>query len=284
MSSQPSIYFCNGKYLPAHRATISVHDLGLLRGFGLFEALRTYDGQPFLLKAHLDRLFHGAKAIGLKSPLTHSNFKKVITRLLRKNHFDESLIRIILTGGPSDGFLPQKKPTVVILVDPFHPFPSWQYQKGISLMTAPAGRILPEIKSTIYFAAVMQTMKAVRWGFTEVVYVDEQGALLEGTTYNVFAVLAGSRLVTPQNGILAGITAACVLNIARRLHIPVLRKPITPRFLRQSKELFITSSNRELISVIRVNHMRIGNGRPGPVTQQIHMAYQKLTQDLVKKS
>lgn len=267
------IYFCNGRYVSADQARIFVHDLGLIRGFGLFESVRTYGGKPFLLEGHLKRLFDAATQVGLKPALNRNSMARVIGSLLRKNDFDESLIRIILTGGLSSGFLPQGRSTLIILADRLHPFPARQYKNGIELMSTPLFRIHPEIKSTVYFSAVVETMRAARRGFDEVVYVDKEGAILEGTTFSVFAVLPGPRLVTPKDGVLPGITAECVIQLARRLKIPVERHPISPRMLRQARELFITSSNRELIPAVRVDRLKIGNGKPGPVTRQLHQVY-----------
>jgi len=274
MRNKP-IYFCGGRYVSADEARVSVHDLGLARGFGLFESLRTYGGKPFLLREHLNRFFVAVKQVGLRSPLGKTGIVDVIRRLLRKNDFDESLVRIILTGGISSGLLPKDHPTLIILVDPFHPFPEWQYEKGVKLMSSPSARIHPEIKSTVYFSAVVATMRAARHGFHEVVYVDEKNAILEGTTFSVFAVLTGPRLVTPRDGVLPGITADYVINLAKKLGIAVERRPISRRMLRQARELFITSSNRELIPAARVDRLRIGNGRPGPVTRQLHQAYRR---------
>jgi len=273
MPQKPPIYFCNGKYVPADQTRISVHDLGLLRGFGLFESLRTYDRKPFLLKPHLERLFRGIRVISLKVPFSQETVSRIIDRLIKMNDFENALIRIILTGGPTSSLLPQEKPTMIVMVDPFHQFPAWQYEKGIALMTTHFFRIHPEIKTTVYFSAVMETVRAVRSGFHEAVYVDHRGAILEGTTFNVFAVLPGPRLVTTEKGVLPGVTAACVIKLAKRLKIPVQRNPISSTMLRRADELFITSSNRELIPVIRVDKKRIGNGKPGVITRQLHRTY-----------
>ncbi|MBI4026266.1 MAG: aminotransferase class IV [Verrucomicrobia bacterium] len=272
-------YFCNGAYLRADHATISVGDLGLIRGFGLFESLRTYGGKPFLLAEHLDRLFHAAKTVGLKPPMRRHGIARVVRRLLKKNRFAESLIRIVMTGGPSSALLPLGPPTLIVMADEFHPFPPWQYEKGISLMTTPLARIHPEIKSTVYFSAVVAAAQAGRRGFTEAVYVDRKGALLEGTTYNVFAVLPGPRLITPREGVLPGITADCVIALARKSELPVERRPLSRSMLRRAREMFITSSNREVIPVIRVDRVRIGDGIPGGVTQQLHAAYRAVAQN-----
>ena len=162
------------------------------------------------------------------------------------------------------------------MTDPLHPFPAWQYEKGIKLMTTPTFRIHPDIKSTVYFSAVFESARADRTGFTEVAYVDSKGAILEGSTFNVIAVLSGPKLVTAKEGVLAGVTIRCVLECARKLKIPVVRSSITPQMIRGAKEMFITSSNRELIPVRQVDQIKIGSGMPGPITQQLHDEYRSL--------
>lgn len=278
MSLKQPTYFCNGKYLPADQATLSVRDLGICRGFGVFESVRTYNGIPFRLNPHLDRLFGSIRKTGLKSPWTQQMLTRIINQLLRKNRFKESLIRIIVTGGLTNSMLPTGKPSLVVLVDPMHLFPPAMYQKGIRMMSTSLSRIHPDIKSTVYFSAVIKSVEAVRRGFQEVVYLDHQKSILEGTTFNVFAVLPGPRLVTARENVLPGITATCVLEIAKKLKIPVQRSPISIGTLKRAKELFITSSNRELIPVVQLDRQKISNGKPGPMTQLLHREYLKVVE------
>ncbi len=273
MSASNPIYFINGRYVPAHRAVVSVRDLGFTRAFALFEALRTYNRVPFLLGEHLRRLQHGARAVGLRCPHSHAKIRPIMETLIRRNGPGELLLRVILTGGESRRMVPDAAPGFAVLADPFHAFPMRQYQKGVALMTIPADRMHPELKSTVYFSAVQGTMQALRRGFDEAVYARANGDLMEGTTFNLVAVLPGPRLVIPGEGTLPGVTQDCILQIARRLRIPVARRPITPRMLAACREMFITSSNREVIPVARVNRHRLG--APGEWTRRIHAEYQK---------
>jgi branched-chain amino acid aminotransferase len=272
---KPIFYFCNGKYVPRDKAVVSIHDIGLLRGYGLFESLRTYDGKPFLLREHIKRLYRGLKFAEIRPPYNAHELDRIIRATIKKNSLPNVLIRIIITGGKTQSLIPQSDPTVMVLVDPLHPFPEWQYERGLALKTTPYPRIHPAIKSIVYFSAVLETRKALRKGFHEVVYVDEKNSLLEGTTYNLFAVLPGPKLITAKEGVLAGVTADCVIKIAKKLRIPVIRSPITQSMLKKAKELFITSSNRELIPAIRVDQLKIGNGKPGPITQKLHQSYKE---------
>ncbi len=268
-----SLYFLAGRVVPASKASVPVLDLGMMRGFALFESLRTYGGKPFLLDRHLDRLLREARRVGLKCPHSRIEIVRIVDRLLRRNRFSEALVRILLTGGFSTKLVPTARPTFAVLVDPLHAFPAWQYAKGIALMSIPFERAFPEMKTTNYFAAVWGTMRALRTGFHEIVYARENGDLLEGSTFNLFVVLPGPRLVTPREDVLAGVTAGCVLGLARKMKIPVERRAIRPSDLLRAREAFITSSNREVLPVRRVDRRRIGNGKAGPLTARLHAAY-----------
>ena len=162
------------------------------------------------------------------------------------------------------------------MVDPFHPFPEWQYEKGLKLMTTHHARIQPQWKTTVYFPAMLAMQTALKKGSHEAVYVDKHGSILEGTTFNVFCVDRRGCLIAPEKGVLPGVTAGCVLQLARQLKIPIKRESIHPETLRTARECFITSSNRELIPAIQVDGRRIGDGRPGLITRELHFAYRRL--------
>lgn len=274
------VYFLDGRTVRASAARLPIADLAILRGFALFESLRTYGRKPFLLDRHLDRLLGEARRVGLACPYSRAEIARIIQRLLRRNCFPEALIRLLLTGGASPKLIPSGRPTFAVMMDPLPAFPKHQYAKGIALMSIPFERAYPEMKTTNYFAAVWGTMRAVKRGFHEIVYARDNGDLLEGSTFNLFVVLPGQRLITPQKDVLAGVTAGCVLGLARALRIRIARRPIRPADLRRAREAFITSSNREIIPVRRVDRQRIGDGRPGPMTRRLHAAYR----DFVGKS
>ncbi|MDD2707554.1 MAG: aminotransferase class IV [Verrucomicrobiae bacterium] len=269
-------YFCNGNFVPADQPGIFPKDLGLVRGYGILEFLRFYEGVPFQTDAHLRRLWEAIKYVRLPLAITPDFLQKVIVQLVEKNRFSEAMVCIVMTGGVSTGFLPERMPSLIVTADPFEPFPPWQYKVGISLMSAPASRTCPEIKSTGFFSAIYETLRAKRLGFDELVYVDGKGDVLEGTTFNVFAVAPGPSLVTPEKGVLSGITAACVIRLAKDMSIPVRRSPISRDILRAAKEVFITSTCRELTPVIRVDDCLIGKGHPGPLTRSFHLALQEM--------
>ena len=93
-------YF-NGKILPIDKVRIYPDDLGILRGYGIFDVVKTCNDKIFLFDEHFKRMETSAKSYGLKLPLGKSELKEVIVNLVRKNKIKNASIRIVLTAGRS---------------------------------------------------------------------------------------------------------------------------------------------------------------------------------------
>jgi branched-chain amino acid aminotransferase len=263
-----NIYYVDGAFLPADRAVIPVDDLALIRGIGVFDLLRTYNGKPYFLKEHVSRLLASARSIDLELPWTHDEICRVALETLSRNDLNEANIRIIVTGGSSADFMsPGGKPRLLVLVTPLPKLPEQWYRQGIKVITRKIRRINPGAKSINYLTAAMALRHAQVQGAVEVLYLDDDDNVLEGTTSNVFAFLQG-RLVTPDRGILPGITRKVVLESAAGYFSIELRD--LPRHeLLNAQEVFITGTNKGLVPVVDVDGTRIGKGRPGPETGRI---------------
>jgi branched-chain amino acid aminotransferase len=263
-----NIYYVDGEFLPADRAMIPVDDLALVRGIGVFDLLRTYQGKPCFLKEHVDRLLASARSIDLDLPWSHGEICRVAQETLSRNHLEEANIRIIVTGGSSDDFMsPVGKPRLLVLVTPLPKLPEEWYFGGVSVITRKNRRINPGAKSINYLTAAMALRHARAQGAVEVLYLDDDDHVLEGTTSNVFVYFDG-RLVTPEQRILSGITRKVVLEIAAG-HFSIECRDLPKQELLKSQEVFITGTNKGLVPVVDVDGTRIGNGRPGPVTGRI---------------
>lgn len=263
-----NIYYVDGEFVPADRAMIPVDDLALVRGIGVFDLLRTYHGKPCFLKEHVDRLLASARSIDLALPWSHSEICRVALETLSRNKLEEANIRIIVTGGSSDDFMsPVGRPRLLVMVTPLPKLPEQWYRRGIKVITRKIRRINPGAKSINYLTAAMALRHAQAQGAVEVLYLDDEEHVLEGTTSNVFAFFNG-RLVTPEQGILSGITRKVVLEIAAG-HFSIERRDLPRQELLKAQEVFITGTNKGLVPVVDVDGTRIGNGRPGPVTGRI---------------
>ncbi len=263
-----NIYYVDGKFVPADQALIPVDDLAIIRGIGVFDLLRTYQGKPYCLKEHVTRLFESARQINLALPWSREEICRVILETLARNHLEEANIRIIVTGGSSRDFMtPQGKPRLLVLVTPLAKLPAHWYSDGVKVITLRVKRNHPGAKSINYLPAAMALQEAKAQDAVEVLFLDEDDNVLEGATSNIFAVIDGC-LVTPGQNILFGITRQVVLDKAGR-HYPVEIRNLPRSELLGAQEVFITGTSKGLVPVIQVDNASIGNGRPGPETIHI---------------
>ncbi len=263
-----NIYYVDGKFVPADQAMIPVDDLALIRGIGVFDLLRTYDGKPYFLREHVQRLCRSAEEIGLEMPWTQEEICARVLETLDRNQAAEANIRILVTGGSSPDFMtPQGNPRLLVLVTSLPKLPAWWYTKGIKVITTRASRQFPGAKSIDYLPAAMALREAAAEGAIEVIYLDEADHALEGATSNLFAFLE-DRLVTPGRGILSGITRKVVLEIARG-QVEVDIRDLAYSELLSAREVFITGTNKGLVPVVQVDSNVIGDGRPGPMTRKM---------------
>jgi branched-chain amino acid aminotransferase len=272
-----SIFYIDGAFVDAREATLPVDDLAILRGFGVFDFLRTYNGSPFYLEAHVDRLFQSAERIGLAMRWTREEVVDITRQTLAQNQGAEHDIRIMVTGGTSqDGFCPSGNSRLLVMVTPHKDKPRGWYEKGVKLTTWLTQRDFPEAKSTNYIAGIMALQKACTEGGVEALYIGRDGQVLECTTSNIFGFM-GERLITPDTGILPGITRQVVLDLAAGV-FDVEKRRLSLQDLHAMDEVFITSSTREIVPVIRIDEETIGRGKPGSRTLKLMSRFSELTQ------
>mgnify|MGYP001417912691 CR=1 FL=1 len=271
-----NIFYVDGKFLPADEAVIPVTDLSVLRGFGVFDFLRTYGGKPFHLEDHVKRLERSADLLGIPLPTPCKAVEDLVLETLKRNNYEESNIRIVLTGGISaDGFTPDGKPRLLIMVTPLTKMPESWYEKGVKIVTIPYSRFMPGAKSINYVHAIYAMRNARKDGAMEALYVTSDGYATECTTSNIFACMNG-KLVTPGNTILPGITRQVVLNM-EELSGEIEIRDIKLDTLLDADEVFITSSNKEVVPVVDIDGRIIGKGQPGGETRRAMKLFSEYT-------
>ncbi len=271
-----AIYYINGEFVPAEQACLPINDLAILRGFAVFELLRTYGGKPFFLDAHLERLENSARRIGLHLSWSKEEMTDIVLRTLARNRFAEANIRIVATGGPSADFMtPENNPRLLVLISPLPELPAAWYREGVKAITRVTERTITGAKSTDYIPATIAMEEARRKGAVEAIYVTRDGRVQEGTTSNVF-IFTGEELVTPGRDILPGITRRVILDLAKPLY-PVVIRDISKEELYGAAEVFITGTNKGLVPVVQIDDRTIGAGRPGPATCRLMTALAERT-------
>jgi len=271
---------------PEH-ATVSVYDRGFLYGDAVFEVLRTYGGRPFAIDEHLARLRRSAERVFIVVPVDDATLGREVEAALAAARGDasrESYVRIVVTRGSGPLSLDPDTathPLRVIFVEPVVPPAREAYLHGVVLATVSTRRAADDTaasgaKVTNYLANLLALRDARARGAQEALVVDARGYVVEGASSNVFVVAAGRVATPPESaGILAGITRAHILRAARDLGVPVAERDVSPDDVYGADEVFITSSIRELMPVIRVDDRTIGPGVPGPIARALHRRFRE---------
>ncbi|MEM0382541.1 MAG: branched-chain-amino-acid transaminase [Nitrososphaerota archaeon] len=285
---EPLIYI-DGEFYAKSSAKISVFDHGFLYGDGVFEGIRVYGGVVFKLREHVERLYRSAKAIRLEIPMTVDEMVDAVIKTVRVNGFRDAYIRLVVTRGVGDlGLDPRKcgKPSVIVIVEQLEPILGAQSREtGVKLIISstrrdPVYATSHEVKSLNYLNSILAKLEAIAAGADDAVMLDSRGFVSEATGANIFVVRSGV-LVTPPvtAGILPGITRAFVMELARRLGIPVEERDITPTELLTSDEVFLTGTGAEIVPVAMISGVKIGKIVPGPITSKIIGEFDRIKSD-----
>lgn len=265
------ICYLNGSYVKEAEAKIPISDLGVLRGYGIFDYLRTYLGKPFHLGDHLLRLKYSADQIGLDVPESLEKIEEIISKLLQENHSPESSIKIVVTGGfSSDHMMPENQPTLLILAYPFKPFPKHLYENGIQVITSELLRLTPSAKTTHYTSAIMSLRKAHKKGAYDALYLNRNQEILEATTSNFFAFKDGVLITPASEEILFGITREIVLKIAP---FKIETRPIHYNEIGSLDEAFVCSTNREIMPISQIDGASLKLGENTRALMEVFQDY-----------
>jgi branched-chain amino acid aminotransferase len=290
----PAIVNLNGNITDESHAVISVFDHGFLYGEGIYETLRTYEGQPFLFDRHMHRLRQSAAMLALPIPLTDAGIDQRFRDTMRAaglgggpNH--EAYIRMLVTRGVGDlsydlGVCPS--PSIVVIVKPQVDPPADAYERGVAVVIVSTVRNHPEtvnpmIKSNNLLNNALGMQEAVRKGGFEGVMRNYRGELAECTTSNLFVVKSGAALTPPlAAGLLPGITREFLFEIGQQAAIPVREAVLSDEDLFGADEAFLTSTTRELVPIVRVDGRPIGPGFPGPITHRLLAVFRQKAREL----
>ncbi|SPF47717.1 Branched-chain amino acid aminotransferase/4-amino-4-deoxychorismate lyase [Syntrophobacter sp. SbD1] len=270
-------YYIDGEFVSDDKSIISVKDIIVLRSFGVFDLLITYNKRPFHLEDHIKRLENSARCIGLELNHTVSEICEIVRETLSRNpHHQESAIRIVCSGGvSSDGLNPEGWGILMVMVTPRPELPGNWYTDGANVITVDGERFIPAAKSTCYLTAVLAMRRAKKDNAIEAVYVDRNNRILEGTTTNFFCFIK-NKLVTSHRNILPGITRSVIIELSKEF-FDLQTRDIGISELPDMEEVFITASNKEIVPIVQINGRQIGNGRVGERTSKIMQLFRNYT-------
>lgn len=280
-----SVHYINGAFVPEDEAHLSVHDLAVLRGYGVFDYVPIYSGKPFHLMAHLKRLEFSARQLALSLPLSLDDLYDLTHALIAKNVPIDAGIRLIVTGGISDNCIQlMHPPSLLLLFHPLVPNPPSYYQQGLRLITTQLIRPLPAVKSLNYLPAVLAMRHAKQAGAHDALFMTSQNEILEATTSNIFFLKENRLITTDCDRIVKGVTRHVVLELAKQEYSLEFRAlPLDE--VASCQEAFLTASKKDLIPVAQINGITIGNGQPGPQTEHLREQFRhSITEHILQAS
>lgn len=272
----------DGRRVETADARVSVLDRGFLYGDSVFETLRTYDKSLFAVDEHLQRLAQSAERVFIQLPAPVSELKRQLLHAVSVSSFCECYVRVMVTRGQGAlGLDPRQAtaPLLVVIIAELSAPPQADYENGIAVVTYQASRIADHTaaagaKLGNYLVAVLGQKKAAEVGAKEALLVTQDGEVLEGATSNVFWLTGNTLWTVPvEAGILAGITRAHILAVARDTGWTIEQRIPQLSELLRSEAVFISSSIRELVSVVRIDGEQVGTGRVSPRVQALHSAF-----------
>ena len=286
----------NGRTFDQEHAVISVFDHGFLYGEGVYETLRTYNGQPFLYDRHMRRLRNSAGMMALSVPLDDAAIDARVRETMRAAALGdapdrEAYIRILVTRGIGElTYDPTATPdpSIVVIVKPIVEPPPEVFEHGVAVSLVPIvrnhpGSVNPIIKSNNLLNNALAMQEAFRRGGYEGVMRNYRGELAECTQSNLFVVKNGAALTPPLDaGLLPGITRGFLFEVGAEQGLAVREAVLRDDDLFGADEAFLTSTTREVVPIVQVDDQPIGNAAPGPVTRALLDGYRRKAQELTR--
>ena len=284
-----SVYL-NGQFLPLAEAKISVLDRGFVFGDGVYELVPVYSRKPFRLDAHLRRLQASLDGIRLANPHGAAEWRELIVRLIALQDFADQSVYLQVTRGTPDGTRPPREhafpkgvpPTVFMFAQPLVTATPAQKAAGVCAVSAVDNRWLRcNIKAISLLANILLRQQAEDAACAETVMLRD-GFLTEGAASNIFVVKAGVLLTPPPSHLmLTGITYDVVLELAAAHGIPHEVREISDAEVRSADELWMTSSTKEIMPIVKLDGVPVGTGVPGPLAKQMDALYQDFKQQVM---
>lgn len=266
--------FADGQIIPVEKATIHPMDLGLIRGYGIFDFFRTVNFKPLFLDSYLDRFIASAEKTFLPLEYSRAELTAVIQDLIEKNNLKEGGMRMVLSGGVSQNHFSPAKGTLFIFAEELLFPEEKKYQSGIKLLGLEYVRPVAKIKTTNYAYPVWDSIRWKKEGAEDVLY-HMNGLISESSRSNFFIVKDGV-ISTPDKHILNGITRKNIMEIAGNVQV----RSITMQEALDAEETFITSTTKVLLPVTQIDDHMIGNGKPGEVSLELLEKFRALEKEL----
>jgi len=285
MADPLPISYVNGDYVPLQEARISPLDRGFLYSDGVYEVMPVYEGRPFRFESHAERLTRSLAGIRMEDPHTRSEWREILSTLISRNGGGNQYVYWQVTRGAEFGRnhapLPNIPRTVFAFCAPLPVVAPATLVNGVACITAEDTRWARcDIKSVSLLANILLRQEAVDSAAAEVILLKD-GQLREASSSAVHVVIDGVIVSPPRSrAILPGTTRSAMEEVAAGAGVRYESTPVSEQQLRSAAEIWISAATREVQAVTTLDGKPVGTGKPGPVWQRIHEAWQRYKQSL----
>lgn len=267
------IVYANGQWVNENDAVIPVDERGHQFGDGVYEVTRIYEGKPFMMREHVERLVKSAEAIRMDLGMTVEEIESLMMEAVERSGEKNCDVYIQITRGIAKrGHLFPKdvKPSITMTVRPMEVIAMEERLAGKTAIFHEDERWKNcYIKSLNLLPNILAKQVANDAGAYEAILIRD-GYVTEGTSSNVFIVQNGELVTRPlSNYILAGITRMRVEQLAEQLNIPFVEREFTKEDVLEAEEVFMTSTTNEVLPLVEIDGTTIGSGVAGPVTERV---------------
>ena len=265
-----NIAFLNGQWIPLDQASVSPLDRGFLFGDGVYEVIPAYAGHLYGLHEHIQRLMSSLASIKIANPYTPSEWEDLFKAVIDHNRGQSMHFSVYCQV--TRGALPKRsltipsgmQPTVFIMATPFAPPSIEQLAKGMTAITSHDLRSAhTHIKSNSLLAATLMRLEAQEAGADEVIVVHD-GFAIESISSNLFVVKDGVVYTPPLSPrLVGGVTRETIIQICKEHNIPCIEAPCAVSSLFSADELWLSGSTKEIVPVLTLDNICIGNSQAG---------------------
>lgn len=277
-----SIVWMNGAFIDRSEAKVDIEDRGYQFGDGIYEVIRVYNGKLFTASEHLERLLSSGDKLSIKIEYTVEELKMLMEELVDKNNLETGIVYMQVTRGASSrnhAFPSEDTPPTYIAYTKEVKIPFEQMDNGVSAITVEDIRWSRcDIKSLNLLGNVIAKQKAAEADCYESIQYRDL-TVTEGSSSNIW-IMKDNIVKTHEANqfILNGITRQKIIQLCKENEIEVLEESFTIEDLIDADEVFLSSTTAEVMPIISINNVPVGNGEIGPVTRNL----QKLFKDAIE--
>ncbi len=281
------VAFADGAYMPVEQLSVSALDYGFTRSDVTYDVVHVWNGSFFRLEHHLDRFTTSMAKLRMNPGHDREAMRDILMECVRRTGLREAYVAMVCTRGrPPPGVrdIRQCRNRFMAYAIPFVWIANEDKQRtGLSAVIAsrpriPVASVDPTVKNYHWLDMECSLFEAYDAGADTVILPSLEGTITEGPGFNVFAI-RDNTVMTPDSGVLEGITRGAVIDLCRRERIPIEVRPVTVAEFRDAVEIFAASTAGGVMPVTRLDGRILGNGAPGAMTSRIRDLYWAWHQD-----